>query len=200
MLAVLGAQELVERRRRGDDGTVLLILRIENAQRIGLESLPRFFGQRVTVRREVRRERLGDLRPALRVTDRVHLEAVTSQTELTEETSGEVDDLDVGRGLLGPETFQAPLPELPIAKKLRPLPAEHRVGVEEPDRPRRAVQPVFEERAGYGGRPFGTEREPALTVQRNVVHLLSHDVAGLADTFHEHGTVFDDRRDDPRVA
>src|SRR4029077_16862417 len=143
---------------------------------------------------------LGDLRPALGVTDRVHLEPVAAQTELPEEARGEIDDLDIGCGLLGSETLQAPLPELAVAKKLRALPAEHRVGVKEPNGPRRAVQSVFEVRAGHGGRPPRAEGKPTLAMQRDVVHLVAHDVAGLADAFYEDSTIFDDGCHDPRIA
>jgi len=200
VLAVLRAEELVEGRCRRHEGAVLRVLRVEDAQRVGLETLPRFLRERVPVRREVGGQRLGDLRPALGVPDRVDLEPVASQPELPKEARGEIDDLDVCRRLLGSETLQTPLPELPVAKKLRPLPAKHRVGVEEAYGARRPMQTVLEERTGHGGGPLGSQRQPALAVQRNVVHLLSHDVAGLADTFHEDGAIFDDRRDNPRVA
>src|SRR6185437_7574453 len=151
-------------------------------------------------RREVRREPLRDLRPAFGVADGVDLEPVAAEPELPKETRGKVDDLDVGRGLLRPETLEAPLPELAIAKQLRPLPAKHRVRVEEPDGPRRAVKSVLEERARHSGGPLGTEREPPLTVERNVVHLVTDDVARFADPLHEDAAVLHDRRDDPRVA
>ena len=200
VLAVLGAEELVHLRRRRDERSILRVLRIEDAQRVPLESLLGLIGQRVAVLREVRRERLLHFRLALRVADRVYFELVRAKADLRKEARGEIDDLDVGKSLLGTEALEAPLPELAVAQELRPLAAEHRLVVEEAHRSWRAVQSVLKERAGHRRRALRAQHQAALAVQRDVVHLVTDDVARLPYRLRKHPTVLDDRRRDPRVA
>src|SRR5207237_4139384 len=121
------------------------------------------------------------------------------KTDLREEARGEVDDLDVGERLLRTKALEAPLPELAVAQELRPLPAEHRLVVEEAHRSRRAVQTVLEEGARHRRRTLRTQHEAALAVQRHVVHLVTDDVARFAARLREPAALFDDRRGDPRI-
>src|SRR3989442_5038098 len=127
VLAILRAQERMHLGRGRDNRAVLRILRVEDSHRIAPETVLRLVGEGVAVLGEVRRERLLDLGLALRVADGVELEAVVLQADFREETDGEVDDLDVGCGLLWPVALEAPLPELPVAKELRPLSSGHRL-------------------------------------------------------------------------
>ena len=200
MFAVFGAEKLVHLGGCGDEGAVLRVLRIEDPHRVALEAFLRFVGEGVAVFGEVRRERLLHLGLALRVADRVHFELVRAQAELREEPRGEVDDLDVRKWLLRAETLETPLPELAIAQELRALPAEHRLVVEEPDRTRRAVKTVLEERARDRRRALRAQDEAALAVKRHVVHLVADDVARLPHRFGEYGAILDDRGHDPGVA
>ena len=200
VLAIFGAEEVVHLRRGRDERPILRVLRIEDAQRVPLESLLGLIGERVAILGEVGGERLLHLWLTFRVADRVQLELVRAKTDLREEARGEVDDLDVGEGLLGTEALETPLPELAVAQELRPLPAEHRLVVEEAHRSWRTVQAVLEEGSRHRRRTLRTQHQAALAVQRHVVHLVTDDVARFAHRFREHPAILDDRRRDPRIA
>ena len=75
---------------------------------------------------------------------------------MREQTRGEVDDFDIRQRLFRAVTLESPLPKLSIAQELWPLPAEHRLVIEEAHRTRRAVQSVLKERARDCGGTFRT--------------------------------------------
>ena len=111
------------------------------------------------------------------------------------------DDLGVHRRRRRPDRLGAQLVVLAVAPRLRPLVAEHRAVVPELHRLRPLVQAVLDVRARQTRRrALGAQRHraPALVLER--VHLLAHDVGGLADAALEEPGLLELGRDDAPVA
>ena len=113
------------------------------------------------------------------------------EPEVAVEAVGERDDLDVDVGIVDAEHLDADLPVLAVAALLRALVAEVRREV--PDLPRHR-RVVLHERAHDRRGALGPQREAAAALVLELVHLLAHDVGGLADPL-EHLEVLEDRRD-----
>src|SRR6185503_4062439 len=142
------------------------------AKYVGVQAPLRLWAQRVAILREVLAERGLELRLARLVADRVDLELDCREANLGEQTIREVDDLHVRGRLRGAVALEAPLPELPEAKQLWTLAAEHRLPVEESDRLRRLVEPVLEQRARDRGGALRAQREPAFAALPHLIHLV----------------------------
>ena len=100
------------------------------------------------------------------------------------------DHLDVEVGVGGPESLHAQLVVLTVATGLRPLIPEGRCHV--PGLPRQRG-PVLDEGPDHGRGPLGAESQGAAAPVLELVHLLAHHVAALADAAAEDPDVLEDR-------
>ena len=94
----------------------------------------------------------------------------------------ERDHLDVEVGVGGADRLDAELVVLAQAAGLRALVAERRGEV--PDLPRRR-RPVLDEGPHHRRGPLGPQRDVAVALVVEVVHLLAHDVGALADPLED---------------
>ena len=137
-------------------------------------------------------------RAGLGVAERVELEQ-RIDAQFLEQLVGEGEDLDIGLRLGGADDLGVELVELAKAPLLRALIAERRaVGR---DLQRRVLLPPFAQiSAANPGREFGPKRDRFPAAVLEGVHLLGHDVGGLADGPREHRGRLDRRHLDPLEA
>ena len=105
----------------------------------------------------------------------------------------ERDHLDVGERLGSADQLDADLVELAQPALLRPLVAKHRPGVEALERPALA-QGAADHRARDARRVLRPERELRPAAVGEGVHLLGHDVRGIAQRAAKHVAELEDRR------
>ncbi len=191
----LVAQVLAELRRALEHVGPVGALGVEDAQRIRLRAF-HLRADEIGVLVPVREQHLAVALARRRVAHRVDQQPHPPQPELTTEAPQQLDHLDVDVGVVDPDHLRAELPVLAVTTGLRLLGPEVRREV--PHLPRRR-RPVLHERAHDGRGAFGSEREPAPAPVDEVVHLLAHDVGGLADP-GEDLVVLEDRRQQQAVA
>ena len=127
------------------------------------------------------------------VADARQVQPHAGQAEPRVEVREQVDQLGVDRGVVGADRLRADLAVLAVAARLRRLVAEHRAGVPELHRLRQLVHAVLEIGAAHGRRALRAQRQRAAAAVLERVHLLAHDVGGLADRAHEQVGVLEDR-------
>ena len=111
------------------------------------------------------------------------------------------DQLGVQRRVLGADRLGADLGEVPVAALLRALVAVVRARVPELDRQvAQLVQVGLQRGAQHGGGALGAQRELVAALGLEGVHLLGHDVGGLADTAREQLDALEAGRLDVAVA
>jgi hypothetical protein len=140
--------------------------------------------------REVRDQHLPVCRPAHRVAQGVEAQGDPDQTQIgREETGGQRDHLDVDIGIVGAEDLDAELMVLSVATGLGSLVAKAGGDVPRLERQRRTVLRVCpHDRCSA----FGTERHASGVLVLELVHLLAHDVGGLAQPV-EHAELLERR-------
>ena len=172
------------------------ILRIEEPQRVRLESPAFEIGQLRRVRAEVRRQLRHVRRPALGVADRVEQQQDVIEAGLAVETRAELDELRVDRRTRVADGLHVPLPELAVATGLGAVVAEHRPDQGDLHRLRPGVHPVLDVAADDARGRLGPEG-PDLTLLATwdeAEELLLDDVRHLADAPLEHRRLLEQRR------
>ena len=183
-----------DHRRLGQDRLIDRLLRIEDAQRIAFEPRAALRRQRLAVPGEVGDECRAIGAPALGIAQRIDLERdVGGDAEGLENGEAAGDRLGVGERMGGPDQLDVDLVELPVAAFLRPLVAEHRAGIEHFLR-QRLGEAIGDERAADSGGCLGTQRDAFTRAVGEGVHLLRHDVGGLAEGAGEDARILEDRR------
>ena len=112
---------------------------------------------------------------------------------------GERDHFHVGLRAGHAEQFHADLVELALAPFLRTFVAEHGAAIEELEGCL-LRQPAADERARDTGGAFGTQGDAFAALGLEGVHLLRHDIGGIAQGAREHLGEFEHRRGDLAVA
>jgi len=147
------------------------------------------------VRGEVRDQR-STIRVARgHVAQRVDLEHhAACNAERVQDLCAASDDLGIRQRFGGAQDLHADLVELPVATLLRPLVAEHRAGIEHLARQVGLREAVGDQRATN---PCGVLRPQSDAVAAAIlegVHLLRHDIGGIAERAGENAGVLEDRR------
>ena len=120
--------------------------------------------------------------------------------ELGEDGGEQGDHLGVDRRIGGADGLGADLVVLAVAPGLRLLVAEHRAVVPELHRLRPLVHAVLDVGAADRRRALGAQRQRSFALVEERVHLLAHDVRGLADAALEEARLLELGRDDVAVA
>ncbi len=121
----------------------------------------------------------------LGVAEVVEVDLEIGKPQPQEELVHRRQQLGVGQRRVGPDDLQADLGELAVPPVLHPLVPEHRPEVVHAQRLGAVAEAVLEPRPGDAGRPFRPQRERAPLAVGEGVHLLVHDVGGLAHRAHE---------------
>ena len=197
---VLLVEGVEDRRGGGHHIPRALVLGVEGAQRVRLDSLPDGLAQRLLVLAQValqsievgppRRERAEAPQPQL---DSGHREG-------GEEVVEQDDRLGVGERRVGADHLGADLVELPEAARLGALVAEEGPDVEELHRLRQFVHPVLDVGAADRRRALGSQGDAAPALVLEGEHLLLDDVGRAADAAHEEVGVLEGGRGNLRVA
>ena len=180
-----------DRRRAGDHRLVGLALGVEYPQRVAIERRPALLGERVAGGEEVRPEGFDVGRPLVGLPEAVDDQLDLPEAEAAVELPRQGDDLDVELRVVDPEDLDAHLVELAVPAALGLLVAEVRPGVEHLPRGGRSM---LGERAAHAGRHLGAQRDVAVALVDEVVHLLGHHVGGVTDA-GEHADVLEQRGD-----
>ena len=146
------------------------------------------------MRGEVAHQRRAIGRAAFGVAERIDLQHhVGGEPEFAQDVPAARNHLGIGEGFRGSDQFDPDLVELPVAALLRSLVAEHRAGVENLLR-QRLRQPVGDQSAADRGRRFGPQGDAVAATIGEGVHLLGHDIRGLAEGAGEDRRLLEDRR------
>ena len=193
-------EEVEQTRSSVDELLHLGVLRVENAQRIRVETAAGVLVEHVLIALEVLDQGLAVGLAFRQRAERVELEADIAHAEFLPDAGEHHDHLGVNVRTLHAERLGAELVELAVAAALRTLVTEHRAAV--PEALRGAVeQAVLVDGAHDGGGAFGTQRElVAVHAVGEGVHLLLHDIGHFADAAGEHLRVFKDRSADFLIA
>jgi hypothetical protein len=144
-------------------------------------------------------EELAVAQPRLGAAERAEPQADLLDPQLVEQRGEQRDGLGVDRRVVGADRLGAHLPELPEAAGLRALLAEEARQVPELHRLRQLVHAVLHVGARDRRGALGAQRDRAPTAVVEGVHLLLHDVGGLADAPREELRGFERRRLDAPV-
>ena len=129
--------------------------------------------------------------PGLVIAERVDDQGALRQPERAVEPVQQGDDLHIRVGVVGPDDLGIDLEVLAVARGLRRLVAE--VGTHGPRLPRHG-RAMLAEGSHEAGGDLGADRHPPAALVLEVVHLLAHDVRGVAHP-EEHLQVLDERRE-----
>ena len=138
--------------------------------------------------------------PAVRIADRVQVELPLGHAEPAQKLSVEADHLGVDLRAGRADRLERELPVLAVAAAARRAVAVHRRDRVRLHRLRPAVQAALEVGADDRRRALGPERERAVGAVGERVHLLVHDVRGLAGGAREQAGVLEPGRLDPAPA
>ena len=173
------AQPVDDLRRLARDRTAGVVLAVQDPERVVLESIPVLVAQTLPVGTEEGNQFLPVGRPADLVTDRVQLELDPGEVQPPQVRVADGDHLDIRRGVFRAEHLDAELPMLAVAALLRARVSIHPcqvVGLE-----RRGLLLHLREVGAHHRRgPLRAKGERATLAIVEGVHLLGHDVAGLA--------------------
>jgi hypothetical protein len=189
-------EEIDELRRIAHDFLEFRVLRVEHAQRVGVEPPLAVLVELVLESFEIGDQLLAVRGAFRRLAQRIDLEAHAAQSEVVPKALAHQDDLGIGIGTGKAERLDTHLMKLPVTAALRPLVPEHRARV--PEALRTVVQQiVFDRRAHHGRGVLGAQRQ-VLAIERvgEAVHLLLDDIGHFADAAREKLRVLDDRRAD----
>ncbi len=194
--AAVVVEILIEARDSRRDSPVAFVFRIEDAERVDLQTTPAVLGKIRRVFAEVVDERVAVGAPAGRIAERVELQdRALEDAELAQDLSADLDYFHVRLRLRHADELHVDLVELAEAALLWPLVAEHRSAREELQR-QALSETVGDDRAHDAGGVFGPERDLVAAAVAEAVHFLDHDVRGLADRTREHLRELEDRRGD----
>ncbi len=193
-------QEVERRGGALQDLPRLGILRVEEPERV-LREPPRVLrAEPAGVRTDVLLQRLREVLARLPRRDAVERRDQVRQPERLQEAEEGDEDLRVARRRRRAHELEADLAELAVAAGLRLLVAELRTRVPEADRTGHVLEALLHQRAHDAGRVLRPQgQRPALAV-RERVHLLVHDVGGVADRAGEEVRALEDRGADLGVA
>ena len=178
----------------GDRRAVVRALGVEDAKRVACQRLATL-GRQIGLL-EVRTEGSDIAGPVVGLPEAVHDEGDPAQAQALEELPAEGDHLDVEVRIVGAEHLDTDLVELAVPAALGLLVPEVRTRV--PRLPGRQRM-VLDERPAHAGGPLRPQRDVAVALVDEVVHLLGDDVGRLADA-REDPDVLEQRGDDLAVA
>ena len=181
MLAALRAQVVADARRLVEHRAAALDLAVERTQRVDVDALQAVAAELGLVAAQVLAQLLDVGGPALRVAHAVHVEGDALDADLGEDGRQQEDHLGVDRRVGRAYGLGADLVVLAVAPRLRLLVAEHRAVVPELHRLRQLVHAVLHVGAADGRRALGTQRQRAVALVPERVHLFAHDIGGLTD-------------------
>ena len=197
MVGARPAQVVDQARRGGDERSQVGILRIEEPQRVDLQSLRLGRREGAGVRLEVGAQSLEIGRAALAVADRIQVDGHVGHAARGVEAQAELDQLRVDRRTGVADGLDVPLPELAIAARLRPIVAEHRAAQADAHRLRQGLHAVLEVGTHDAGGRLRPQR-PAVALlaarRRNPEELLLHDIGRRADAALEDLALLEERR------
>ena len=151
--------------------------------------------QRVAMGGEVLDQRGTIGRPALGIAERIDLEhRALGHAERDQDVPAAGDHLGIGQRFGRAQHLDPDLVELPVAALLRAFVAEHRARVEDLARQVRLREPVRDQRAADPRRHLGAERDGIPAPVGEGIHLLHHDVRGIAEAAGEDTGILEDRR------
>ena len=156
-------------------------LAVENTHRVALEPVEAGAAQLVFILLKICLERLVILGAAGRAADRVYLERQVLDSEESEYFGGEGDYLGIGGGSRSAEDLNAELVELPVSAGLRLLVAIARGYIAGLLRQGLVEKPVLQECARSARSALGSERYRTSALVEESIHLLLHDIGGVAD-------------------
>ncbi|MNC35159.1 hypothetical protein D3C75_836320 [compost metagenome] len=194
--------QVVFQLRRADQHRLgVLVLAVEDAQRVALQAALAVFVQLLQARREELDQRI-----TVACTGFAGAQAVEFQldrvldAQQAPQAPGQHDQLGVDVRTVEVEHFHADLVELAVAALLRALVAEHRADVPQLLWLAAADQAVLLHRAHAGGGAFRAQGQRVAVAVVEGVHLLLDDVGDLADRALEQLGELDDRHADLPVA
>ena len=176
----------------GDKLAVVLVLAVEDAQRVADEAVAAFGAEAGGVGFEVGDEGGAVGGAGFGVAEGVDFEGdAVRDAEGVEHVVAEGDDFGVGERLGGADEFGADLVELAVATLLRALVAEHGAGVE--DFLREALgEAVGDEGAADAGGAFRAKGDAVAAAVLEGVHFLGDDVGSVAEGAGEDAGFFED--------
>src|ERR1041385_2397835 len=128
--AIVGLQQIEDRRRPGDDLLVPRALRVEDSEGIVRQSLLRRFAELLLERHEILADDVAIASARAGAAERIHEDFRALYPEIEEQSVKHRDHFRVGRRPRVTEDLAARLEELAVAPALWPLRAEHRSDVE----------------------------------------------------------------------
>ncbi len=180
-------EQLADARRVGDDRRGLRPLGVEHPEGVAVDLVAVLGGQVAGAVAQPRAQRVGERDPVRRAAHRVERQAPAAQPEGVQIGGAERDHLDVDVGVGGPDDLDVDLMVLADAPGLGPLVAER--GGDAPHLPRRR-RPVLDVGPGDRGGGLGPQRQVAVALVAEVVHLLADDVGAGAEPL-EHPDVLE---------
>ncbi len=198
--AALGAQVVHAVRQRIDGGLVAWHLAVEDAQRVGRRPPLAVAAELANILAESGHERGAEGGTAHGAPNAVDRQIHPGNPERRDQHPRQIDHLGVHRRVGHAEHLHVELVELPVTPLLRPLVPEHRPHRVELGDGHRLLEGVLHEGAHHAGRRLGTEGDALAALVGERVHLLLHDVRGLAGSLREQLLALDDRRPDLEVS
>ena len=187
-------QAVGQQRRPGDDGAVALVLGIEDAQGIALQPRETVVGKPVAVFGEVLHQYFPVSVAAFAVAQGVQLQGdFFAHPQRLQDVGPEGDDFHVGHGLGDAQHLHVDLVELALASLLRALVAEHRSAAEKFER-QVLGEAVRQDGADHARRTLRAQGDAVSAAVLERIHLLGHDVGGIAQGTREDLRELEDRR------
>ncbi len=181
----------LRRRRRELDALVLLA--VEDAERIRLETVAADLTKFLLLGLKESDERLFVPLSGFRDADRIHLEFDILETELSDDAIRELHDLRIENRIVFAEHVEISLPEFAVSPLLRAVVAEDGSGRKEPYRFRKHSHAVLDVRARDAGSELRSERDAIAATGLERIDLLVDDIGPLLDRADEKVEVLDGR-------
>ena len=178
---------------------VARILGIEDAQRVLLQPLLRFFGELILHRTEIVDQSRPPRLAACAVAQRVEVQGYIRDAQLLQELVRHRQQLDIGLRLARADHLGVDLVELAVAPLLRALVAEQRAVGRDLER-RKLLPAVGEESARDPGGELGAQGERISAAILEGIHFLRHHIGGLAERAGEDLGLFEHRHFHPAEA
>ncbi len=174
--------EVVDRlRSMSRELDALVLFAVEDTHRVREESFTAVLTELALLSLEITDERLLIVTPRLRRPDTVYLEFDILETELTDDSIGELDGLGIDDWIIFPKDIKVGLPVLAIAALLRTVIAKDGAHSKEFDRLGKDTHPVLDISATQSGGHLRTEGDAITATSVEKIDLFVEDISPLTD-------------------